>query len=241
MARLIILFLVLASFAAQAAPPPKKIDATYRVLKSGQIVGKVTEHFEHDGKRYRIESTTTATGIFALFAKGNIRLVSEGEITKNGLRPLHFEHHRGSDPARLIVADFDWEKRIVSHKYDGKIETAPLEEGVQDRISQHYQFMFQPPKKKNIGIHLSTGRQLNLYNYRVVGEEPAQTPVGLFKTVHISKQRTPDEDGIDLWLAKTRHYFPVRILFDEKDGGKLEQQLESLFPPVATELKPAKR
>jgi hypothetical protein len=240
MGRLILLFLALASFAAQAAPP-KKIDATYRVLKSGQIVGKVTEHFEHDGKRYRIESTTAAIGIFALFAKGNIRLISEGEVTKNGLRPLHFEHHRGSDPAKLVVADFDWEKRIVSHKYDGKVETAPLEDGVQDRISQHYQFMFQPPKNKDIDIHLSTGRQLNLYNYRVVGEEPAQTPIGLFKAVHISKQRTPDEDGIDLWLAKTRHYFPVRILFDEKDGGKLEQQLESLYPPAATELKPAKR
>jgi hypothetical protein len=240
MGRLIVLVLALASCAVQAAPP-QKIDATYRVLKSGQLVGKITEHFEHDGKRYRIESTTAATGIYALFAKGNIRLVSEGEVSKNGLRPLHFEHHRGADAAKLAVADFDWEKRIVSHKFDGKLETAPLEEGVQDRISQHYQFMFQPPRQKVIDIHLSTGRRLNLYNYRVVGEENTQTPIGLFKTVHISKQRTPDEDGVDLWLAKSRHYFPVRIVFDEKDGGKLEQQLESLFPPAATELKPAKR
>lgn len=240
MVRLTILVLALASFAAQAAPP-QKISATYRVLKGGQLVGKISESFEHDGKRYRIESTTAATGIYALFARGNIRLVSEGEITPDGLRPLHFEHHRGASAAKLIVADFDWEKRIVSHKYDGKTETDSLVGGVQDRISQHYQFMFQPPRQKTIDIHLSTGRRLNLYNYRVVGEENTQTPIGLFKTVHISKQRTPDEDGIDLWLAKSRHYFPVRIVFDEKDGGRLEQQLESLFPPAASELKPAKR
>ena len=240
MGRLIILLLALASFAAQAAPPTK-ISATYRVMKSGQLVGKVTESFEQTGKRYRIESTTTATGIYALFAKGNIRLISEGEVTRNGLRPVHFEHHRGSDAAKLIVADFDWEKRTVSHKYDGKIETDALEDGVQDRISQHYQFMFQPPKQTDFDIHLSTGRKLNLYNYRVVGEENTQTPIGLIKTVHIAKQRTQDEDGIDLWLAKSRHYFPVRIVFDEKDGGKLEQQVESLYPPAATELKPAKR
>lgn len=240
MGRLIILVLALASFTAQAAPP-KKIDATYRVLKSGQLVGQVIEHFEHDGKRYRIESTTTATGIYALFAKGNIRLVSEGEVTPKGLRPLHFEHHRGADPAKLIEADFDWEKRIVSHKYDSKIETAPLEDGVQDRISQHYQFMFQPPRQKTLDIHLSTGRKLNHYNYRVVGEETTPTPIGNFKTVHISRQRTPDEDGIDMWLAKSRHYFPVRIVFNEKDGGRLEQQLESLSPPAGPESKPAKR
>lgn len=239
MARLIVLLLAFASLAAQAATP-QKIDATYRVLKSGQLVGKISEHFEHDGKRYRIESTTTATGIFALFARGNIRLLSEGEITPAGLRPLHFEHHRGADSTKLIVADFDWEKRQVSHKYDGKIETAALEDGVQDRISQDYQFMFQPPQS-DIEIRLSTGRKLNLYNYRVVGEENTQTPIGLFKTVHLSKQRTADEDGIELWLAKDRHYFPVRIVFHEKDGGKLEQQLESLFPPEAAELKPAKR
>lgn len=240
MARLIFLFLALASFAAQAALP-QKIDATYRVLKSGQQVGKVTEHFEQDGKRYRIESTTAAIGIYALFAKGNIRLVSEGEVTSKGLRPLHFEHHRGADPTKLISADFDWEKRIVSYKYDGKTETEALEDGVQDRISQHYQFMFQPPRQKTIDIHLTTGRKLNHYNYRLIGEETTPTLIGNFKTVHIARQRTPDEDGIDLWLAKSRHYFPVRIVFDEKDGGRLEQQLESLSSPAGPESKPAKR
>ncbi|MBZ0105062.1 MAG: DUF3108 domain-containing protein [Sulfuricella denitrificans] len=240
MARLIVLLLALICFGAEAAPP-QKIDATYRVLKSGQPVGTVTEHFEQDGKSYRIESTTAATGIYALFAKGNIRLVSEGEVTRKGLRPTHFEHHRGADPARLIVADFDWEKRIVSHRYDNRIETAPLEDDVQDRISQHYQFMFQPPRQKALDIHLTTGRKLNHYSYRVVGDETTATPIGNFKTVHISKQRTPDEDGIDLWLAKSRHYFPVRIVFDEKEGGRLEQQLESLSPPAGTEPKPAKR
>jgi hypothetical protein len=240
MGRLIILVLALASFAAQAAPP-QQIDATYRVLKNGQQVGKVTEHFEHDGKRYRIESTTAAIGIYALFARGNIRLISEGEITPNGLRPQHFEHHRGSDPGKLIVADFDWEKRVVSHKYDGKVETAPLEEGIQDRISQHYQFMFQPPRQENIDIRLSTGRKLSLNTYRVLDEENMSTLVGSLQTVHISKQRTPNEDGIDLWLAKSRHFFPVRIVFNEKDGGKLVQQLESLSPPPDSEPNPAKR
>lgn len=240
MGRLIVLLLALASFAAQAAPP-QKIDATYRVLKNGQQVGKITEHFEHDGKRYRIESTTTAIGIYALFARGNIRLISEGEITQNGLRPLHFEHHRGSDPAKLIVADFDWENRVVSHKYDGKVETAPLDDGIQDRISQHYQFMFQPPRQRSFDIHMSNGRKLSLNNYRVLDEETMATLVGSLQTVHISKQRTPNEDGIELWLAKSRHFFPVRIVFNEKDGGKLVQQLESLSPPADAEPKPEKR
>lgn len=229
------LLLVLSSFTVQAAPT--HIEATYLVLKNGQQVGSITEHFKQDGKRYRIESVTAATGIYALFAKGDIRLISEGEVTSKGLRPLHFEHHRGADPAKLIVADFDWDKLNVSHKFDGKIETAALEEGTQDRLSQVYQFMFQPPQQAMIKVRLSTGRKLNLYDYHVIGEEKMQTSVGSFQTLHLTKPRTPDEDGIELWLAKSRGLFPVRIVFNEKDGGKLVQQLEKLSP----DSDPAKR
>lgn len=229
------LFLVLLatiSTAAQAAP--QQVSASYRVIKSGQVVGKVTEHFEQTGQHYRIEHTTTATGIFALFARGAIRLISEGDITQNGLRPLHFEHHRGADPAKLIVAEFDWSKLSIAHKYDGKSETAPLTPGAQDRLSQLYQFMFQPPLPPHIEFHVSTGRRLNLYRYQLIGEETITTPAGTFQTLHLSKQRTPDDDGTELWLAKSRHYFPVRIVFLERNGGNLEQQLEHLtFTPDA--------
>jgi len=222
----LLILLALISFAAQGSP--QQVSAKYRVFKNGTQVGMVSEHFDRNGQQYHIESTTTATGIFALFARGAIILHSEGDITQDGLRPLHFEHHRGADPARLIVADFDWSKPAVTHKYDGKSETASLVVGTQDRISQLYQFMFQPPRPPHVEFNMSTGRKLNLYRYRVVGEESVITPAGTFQTLHISKQRTLDEDGTELWLAKSRYYFPVRIVIDEKDGGKLEQQVESL-------------
>jgi len=228
------LFLLLSAFLTSAAlaAPPQQVTAKYRVIKGGQLVGEVNERFERSGQQYRIESTTSATGIFALFAKGAIRLQSTGEITKDGLRPLHFEHHRGADAAKLIVADFDWEKLSVTHQYDGRVETAPLLAGTQDRLSQLYQFMFQAPDNRDVDFHISTGRKLSLYHYRFIKEETTAVSAGTFQTIHLSKERTADEDGIELWLAKSRHYFPVRIVFDEKNGSRLEQQLESLsFKP----------
>jgi hypothetical protein len=225
--RLIALLLALTGITAQAAP--QQVTAKYRVIKSGQLVGEVNEHFERDGQqKYRLESTTRATGLFALFAKGDIRLRSSGEITPEGLRPLHFEHHRGADPAKLIAADFDWGKLSVSHHYDGKNETATLVPGTQDRISQLYQFMFQPPQADDMEFHISNGRKLSLSRYRFIKEETISVSAGTFQTLHLSKERTANEDGTELWLAKSRHYFPVRIVFNERNGGKLEQQLESL-------------
>lgn len=231
MGRLIVLLLVFASLTVQAAP--QQVSAKYRVIKSGQLVGEVDERFERDGQqKYRLDSTTRATGIFALFARGNIRLLSSGEVTPDGLRPLHFEHHRGDDPAKRIVADFDWEKLSVSHRHDGKKETATLIPGTQDRISQLYQFMFQPPQGNDMEFHISNGRNLSLSRYRLIKEETISVSAGTFQTLHLSKERTANEDGTELWLAKSRHYFPVRIVFNEKNGGKLEQQLESIsFTP----------
>lgn len=210
------------------AAPPQSVGAGYRLTKMGQPFGVAHETFRRDGYRYRIESVTSAVGIFALFAKGKIRLLSNGEVTAEGLRPLHFEHHRGDDPAKRIVADFDWEKRNASFHYDGKSESAELPPGTQDRISLLYQFMFQPPHGAGVEFSMSNGRQIGRYFYKLVGEETIVTPAGRFETLHLSKRQGEQRDGTEVWLAKGKHYFPVRIVVEEKDGGALEQELTSL-------------
>jgi len=216
------------SLAPAWAAPPQSVGASYRLTKMGQPFGVAHETFRRDANQYRIESVTSAVGIFALFAKGKIRLLSNGEVTAEGLRPLHFEHHRGDDPARRIVADFDWEKHSASLHYDGKSESAELPPGTQDRLSLLYQFMFKPPQGAGIELAMSNGRQISRYFYKVVGEEIIVTPAGRFETVHLSKRQGEQRDGTEVWLAKGRHYFPVRIVVEEKDGGALEQELTSL-------------
>lgn len=207
---------------------PQQIDAAYRLSKSGQPFGIARETFRREGAQYRIESVTQATGVFALFAKGGIRLVSHGEISPAGLIPRHFEHHRGNDPGRAVYADFDWQKHTVIHRYDGKNENEELPAGCQDRLSQLYQFMFNPPHGGEVALAVSNGRQVSRYVYRVVGDEVLVTPAGRFDTLHLSKIGVGRGEGVELWLAKNRSYFPVRVSFEEKDGGTLEQVLESL-------------
>lgn len=226
---LIAVIFLLVAMPVWAAPPQATV-ATYRLTKLGQPFGSARETFKREADRYRIESISNAVGVFALFAKGKgkIRLLSNGEVTAEGLRPLHFEHHRGDDPAKRIVADFDWEKHKAVHQFDGKRESAELPIGAQDRISLLYQFMFHPPQGTGVELAMSNGRQLNSYHYKVIGEETIVTPAGRFVTVHLSKRSGEQRDGTEVWLAKERHYFPVRISFDEKEGGTLEQELTTL-------------
>lgn len=213
---------------AALAAAPQQIKATYSLTKQGQQIGTVTDSFKQAEGRYQLESVTSAIGVYALFMKGNIHLVSSGEVTDQGLRPRHFEHHRAADPAKTVQADFDWEKMNLTHNFDGRTESVALEPGSQDRISLQYQFMFAPPVKEDIRLFMTTGKKLNLYRYKLAGEEKITTPAGQFQAIHLIKQRTADEDGTEIWLAKKRHYFPVRIVVEERNGGKLEQNLTSL-------------
>ncbi len=213
---------------AALAAAPQQVAATYSLTKQGMQVGTVSESFKQAKGRYQLESITSATGIYALFMRGKIRLISSGEVTDHGLRPRHFEYHRGADPAKTVQADFDWEKMTLTHRFDGKTESVALEPGAQDRISLQYQFMFAPPDKEDIRLFMTTGRKLNLYRYKLAGEETITTPAGQFQAIHLVKQHAADEDGTEIWLAKKRHYFPVRIVVKEHNGGKLEQNLTSL-------------
>jgi hypothetical protein len=210
------------------AAAPTQVSATYSLTKQGQQIGTVTESFKQTEDRYQLESVTSAIGVYALFMKGKIRLISSGEVTGQGLHPLHFEHHRAADPAKTVQADFDWEKMNLTHRFDGRTESAALEPGTQDRISLQYQFMFAPPGKEDVRLFMTTGKKLNLYHYKLAGEEKITTPAGQFQTIHLIKQHAADEDGTEIWLAKNRHFFPVRIVVEEHKGGKLEQNLTSL-------------
>ena len=107
MTRLLVVLCSLWMSAALAAAP-QQIAATYSLTKQGQKIGTITESFKQTEGRYQLESTTSAIGIYALFMKGKIRLISNGDVTDHGLRPRHFEHHRSADPAKTIQADFDW-------------------------------------------------------------------------------------------------------------------------------------
>jgi len=222
------LALLLCLCATAAGAAPQRIHATYDMKKGGQQFAVVTETYTQTGKTYRIESDTKGIGIFALFDKGGIKLVSSGEVTRDGLRPLHFEHHRGSDPARLVVADFDWDNNVLTLKYDGRTETAKLEPGTQDRLSLMYQFMFMPHKTRDMVFHMTNGRSLERYQYNAAGEEQLDLPAGKFKTLHYSRQHQSDEDGTEVWLASAKDYFPVRVVIEEKKGGRLEQTLTQL-------------
>jgi hypothetical protein len=79
-----------------------------------------------------------------------------------------------------------------------------------------------------VEVQMSNGRKVELYTYRFVDEVRIKTPGGDFDTFHYERVTTGKEAHTDVWLAKDHQNIPVRIVFDDPRGIRLEQLLVDL-------------
>jgi hypothetical protein len=216
---------LLAVSVVQAAP--RQVELVYEATRNGQPFATVTETFRQENGRYRIESVTQGVGVYALFGKR--RLMSEGEVTEQGLKPSHFELHQGDNDKKSLLTDFDWPQNQLNMQVKGKTITVPLEPGAQDLASFIYQFMFCPPVGEDVNMPVTTGKKLRSYHYRVTERDVTlDLPGGHFKTLHLVDATPDGEDSKEFWLATDRHHLPVRLEMRDDKGAKIEQILTSV-------------
>jgi len=219
--------LALAAMACHALPV--EISAEYKLVSAGITIGIVTETFRRDGDTYAIRSTTRSEGPLKLVLDDSITLRSRGRITGDGLQPLEFEQRRAGDASRDIHASFDWEHGVMHSRYKGESREVALPPATQDRVSVMYQFMTRGKGPATVEMNMSNGRKVDRYTYRLVEEVRLATPAGEFDTVHYERvTATAKESKAGLWLARDRFNIPVRVVFDDPKGLKLEQVLLQL-------------
>lgn len=224
----VILLSVSSTLFAQQTMLPKRILVNYEVTKNGQPFAKVREQFVVTENAYKVESVTKGIGVYALL--GERKLVSSGEVTAQGLKPMRFELHQGGNSKKSIYADFDWTEQILRMTVKGKLKELPLVQGTQDLASFAYQFMFlNVPLKNAVTVTLTTGKKLNQYEYKI---NPAFEDIdssGIqYKTLHLTPTEQNQSETKELWLAPEHFYLPVRIMMVDENGQKLEQTLTEL-------------
>lgn len=218
--------LLLCFVATLANAAPKQLTAVYQATRNGQPFATVTETFRQENGKYRIESITEGLGAYALFGKR--RLLSEGEVTAEGLRPRHFEQHLSNNEKKSIIADFNWETKTLSMKVKHSVTTATLEKGTQDITSMAYQFMFVQPTGNEMILPVTTGKRLKTYRYKVADRGlPLEIAAGKFKTLHLVDTDTSGDER-ELWLGNESQHIPVRLSSRDDSGSKIEQTLTSL-------------
>jgi hypothetical protein len=213
---------------ASQAGAPQYLNLVYDLYRNGQKLGQVTDTLKRSGKHYTLVSETRATGPLKMLWPGNIRLESTGEVTRQGLHPVQFQHARSDAPHKLATARFDWKQRDIAYRYQGETRRVDgLRDGAQDQLSQVYQFMFLPKVPADYSVQVVSGRDLREYRYAKTNGGSIETPLGTLATQQYQRvTQTPDEKKVTVWIAPARNNLPVQIRVVE-DGVTLEQRLVS--------------
>ncbi len=182
--------------------------------------------WRNDGTRYDTRLTVRA------FLMGARSMSSQGELGAQGLAPERFADKSRSE----VAAHFERDKGVVS--FSANTPSVPLLAGAQDRVSLFMQLagmLAGEPQRFTSGsqIILNTvgPRDAEAWTF-VVGEaELLDLPFGQVSALRLTRQpRREFDQTIDVWLAPSMNYLPVRHRIQQSNGDYVDQQLDALSP-----------
>jgi len=214
--------------AALAQPvPPLRIEIEYELTRNGSTMAEVVDRLEHGNGAYQMTETWRGRGIYSLL--GRAKRTSEGFLDANGPRPREYMDERsGRDTQRVSI---DWAAKTITRRYKGNTRTEPVPPDSQDRLSFMLALAFLAPKGEPVGFHVVDGRGMSRHSYKPNGREKLGTPAGVFDTIKLIRSNEGSGEAAEIWLAAERHYLPVRIVLQEKDGTRLEHTATRISQP----------
>ncbi|MFA6970639.1 MAG: DUF3108 domain-containing protein [Gallionella sp.] len=223
-----VVFLWLMLCAPAYAAMPGSVHASYEVFMSGMKIGQIDEVYTRDKDHYTLTSITTPLGLLAVFKPEKIYISSSGLITKQGLRPQHFEDKRAGNPGKSSQAEFDWTAQQLTLMHQTQRTQLSLVEGTQDRLSAMYQFMFiHFTGIDTLNFAMTNGNKLDNYHYTIGPVQKLDTPAGQFDSIYLDSQAKPGESRTEIWL-ETQHNLPCKMIITDAKGEQYTQILSGL-------------
>ena len=175
--------------------------------------------WSHDGKNFEAR--------LELSAFGQSRLqTSRGDIAPEGLEPLRFSDKFRSE----VAAHFDRQKGKVT--FSANTPDAALLAGAQDRLSILVQLAAMVashpeayPEATTIAIQTIGPRDADTWLFTVGQKEVLTLPGGEQTALKLVRNpRKEFDQRVELWLAPTMSYLPVRIRITEANGAYVDQK-----------------
>ncbi len=212
------------------AIPPPPVDLSFDVVavrKGSRTAGNGSMSWRHNGQQYKL---TVDIGVL-FFTLLTYR--SEGELGKLGVAPeLYAEKRVGRSETNT---HFHRDRQQISFSASTKI--APARGGEQDRGSWIWQVASLgrgDPDKFEPGLafemNVAGTKSLDVWRIYVNGRENVVLPEGSVSAWRLSVIPGAEsfERQFDLWLAPDRHWYPVRLRHEDKNGNSIEMQLTKI-------------
>ncbi len=210
-------------------PPPAELQYSIRAKQSGlPLSGSASVTWHYADQKYSIVTETRAMLVGKILDAS-----SQGKVDDYGLAPDKFVEKRFGKPA--TTTSFERDSKTL--RFSASTETYALKGGEQDRTSASWQLI---AIARAAGDNFKAGtewkmlvagrRDADPWTFKVLGTENIKTPMGDLAAIHVSKAPPSDskDQQLDLWLAPSLEWYPVRLKFSDADGDFVDQVLESV-------------
>ena len=211
-------------------PPAAELQYSIKARQSGiPLSGSALVKWQlSEGKKYSIITETRAMLLGKILDAS-----SQGHMDEYGLAPEKFIEKRLGKPAS--TTSFDYDSKTL--RFSTANDTYQLKGGEQDRTSATWQLVaqaraagdkFKPGSEWKMFV--AGRRDADPWTFKVTGTATTTTALGEIATIHISKAPPPDskDQQLDIWLAPSLEWYPVRLKFSDADGDFVDQVLESI-------------
>jgi hypothetical protein len=209
----------------QQSTPATVVDIEFDIVSGndGKIMSHGLQHFMSEGsENYQLTSKSAQSENSNNGESWQIGI--SGRLFGNALKPSVY-YFNGKLAEQLVYLS-----RISKN---GEVITArpkrgTMQDGILDRQSLWYYFMFSPPTDQDSEILLSDGAKISKFNMHLVKVEFLDTALGRLNTAHITLLNFDNNESIEMWLAPNYKYLPVKVRYSDSDGTNFVQLVKTL-------------
>ena len=181
-----------------------------------------------DGEAYRASMVVSAFGL------GERSMASSGRLTGDGLAPTRFLDKSRTERA----AHFQPDKGKIT--FSANTPDAAWQAGAQDRVSVFVQLASmlagEPakyPPGSSVSLYTAGPTGADNWTFVVEAEETLSLPAGEIRAVKLTRKPQRDYDQtVEVWLAPSIGWLPVRSRITQQNGDFVDQQLRVAEKPL---------
>ncbi|HSY26444.1 MAG TPA: DUF3108 domain-containing protein [Burkholderiaceae bacterium] len=210
-------------------PPSANLGYSIQAQQSGlQLSGNAVWKWVATDSTFKIDTETRAMLVGKI-----LDAKSEGEIDDFGLAPTRFTDKRFRKDATTTT--FNHDSKLIS--FSTNADTYPIKGGEQDRNSAIWELIAVARgahgkfKDDTVWDFFVAGQHdAEVWSFKVDKQESIRTPMGNLSAVHVVKLPAANSKGqqVDIWLAPSLEWYPVRLRYTEPNGDYVEQMLNSI-------------
>jgi hypothetical protein len=210
-------------------PPSANLGYSIQAQQSGLLLsGNAILKWSATDSTFQIDTETRAQLLGKILSEKSV-----GAIDEFGLAPVNFTEKRFRKDATTTL--FNRQSKLIS--FSTNTDTYAIKGGEQDRNSAIWQLIavaraapgkFRENSKWNFFV--AGQHDAELWSFKVGKQESIRTSMGEMNAVHVIKTPPPDAKAqqIDIWLAPSLEWYPVRLRFTEPNGDYIEQLLDNV-------------